>query len=42
MQRSGSPRRVPRLRRGPLGTVVLVTLAALTACGGEELTGRAA
>lgn len=41
MQRSGSPCRVPRLRRGPLGAVVLVTLAALTACGGEGVTTSA-
>ncbi|MER6619211.1 DUF4232 domain-containing protein [Streptomyces sp. NPDC000931] len=41
MQRSGSPCRIPRLRRGPLGAVVLVTLTALTACGGEGVTTSA-
>ncbi|MFC8407182.1 DUF4232 domain-containing protein [Streptomyces griseoincarnatus] len=41
MQRSGSPRRIPRLRRGPLGAVALITLAALTACGGEGVSTSA-
>ncbi|MFF9666998.1 MULTISPECIES: DUF4232 domain-containing protein [Streptomyces] len=41
MQRSGSLRRVPRLRRGPLGAVALTALAALTACGGDGVTTSA-
>ncbi|MEZ3182742.1 DUF4232 domain-containing protein [Streptomyces pimonensis] len=41
MQWSGSPHRIPRLRPGLPGAVVLVTLAALTACGDEGVTTSA-